>query len=368
MYAKEENNNPVIVAIDDDPVMLKFLVSILKDYYRVRPFTSGVEALEYLKTHVADLILVDYKMPQMSGVEVLRALKIMPHTRNIPVITLTGSISNEIEAQAFEAGAVDYIVKPIFPNTLLIRVKLQLELQEHRNQLERLVEDRTVSLNAAFSKLKAREEITLCMLARATDLRDHDTGDHIERTTEFVRIIVSDILRNPWLNYELSSEEADDIIKSSKLHDIGKIAIPDSILQKPGRLTNEEFDIVKTHTVLGEQFLTEFIRKMDDTFLEIAKDIAFSHHEKWDGSGYPRGLEGKNIPLAGRIVAIADVYDALTSERAYKAPFPHEKAKSIILDGMGSHFDPYLTKIFDRNSNIFASIPQNDCNVIEALA
>ena len=368
MTSLANTQNPIILAVDDDPVMLKFLVSILKEHYRVRPFTSGVEALEYLKIHTANLMLVDYKMPEMSGVEVLRTMKKTPHTRDIPVITLTGSISNEIEAKAFEAGAVDYIVKPIYPNTLLIRVKLQLELQAHRQQLELLVEDRTKSLNAAFSKLKAREEITLSMLARATDLRDHDTGGHIERTTAFVKIMVEDVLDKPWLGYNLSHEEADDIIRSSKLHDLGKIAIPDNILQKPDKLSNEEFDIIKTHSQLGEQFLNEFVRKMEDSFLESARDIAYSHHEKWDGTGYPLGLKGKEIPLSGRIVAIADVYDALTSERPYKKPLEHDQAKAIIVSGAGKHFDPYLVKVFERNENAFASVSEADVDYKEATA
>ena len=347
---------PIIIAIDDDPVILNSLISMLRADYSVRPFTSGEVALGFLEHQLVDLILLDYQMPGMTGLDVLRVLQNNPRTHEIPTIFLTGSIDSESEVEALEIGAVDYITKPVRHRSLLMRIRLQLELQTHRKQLESLVEERTKSLNAAYNKLKVREEITLSMLARATDMRDHDTGDHIERSTDFVRIIVNDILENPQRGYSLTNEEAEDIIRSSKLHDLGKIAVPDYILLKKERLTDEEFMIVKLHTLYGEQFLNEFIRKMDDTFLDVARDIAYAHHEKWDGSGYPLGIKGAKIPLSARIVAIADVYDALTSVRPYKDPFSHEEAVAIILDGSGSHFDPYLTSIFGKHEDAFRNI------------
>lgn len=352
-------SKPVIAAIDDDPVILNSLVTILKTGYGVRPFTSGRMALDFLINQAVELILLDYKMPDMTGFEVLKVLQDNSLTREIPVIFLTGSVDSESEVEALEHGAVDYITKPIHPRLLLTRVRLQLELQNHRKHLTALVEERTKNLNAAYSKLKAREEATLSMLAKATDLRDHETGGHIERTTEFVRVIVEDILNNPCPGYDISRFEADDIIRSSKLHDLGKIAMPDEVLLKPGRLTEDEFIIVKKHPVSGEQFLNDFVRKMEDSFLDTARDIAHSHHERWDGKGYPLALKGEAIPLSGRIVAIADVYDALTSDRPYKKAFSHEESVKIILENSGTQFDPYLIQIFERHQDKFHQIAEH---------
>lgn len=347
---------PVIVAIDDDPVILTSLITSLKEEYSIRPFTSGKLALDFLFKQKVDLILLDYKMPDMTGFEILNILQYWTHTCEIPVIFLTGSANSDTEVKALELGAVDYITKPFQPRSLLTRVKIQLELQNHRKHLESLVEERTKHLNEAYNKLKIREEITLNMLAKITDLRDHDTGNHIERTTAFVRIIVEDIFNHPQQGYSLDQNEVENIISSSKLHDIGKIAIPDHILLKPGRLTIEEFDIVKQHPINGEQFFDNFIKKMDDSFLETARIIAYSHHEKWDGSGYPLGLKGEDIPLPGRIIALADVYDALTSKRPYKDALSHKESVRIIIESSGTHFDPYLVKIFLAHKEEFHNI------------
>jgi response regulator RpfG family c-di-GMP phosphodiesterase len=194
------------------------------------------------------------------------------------------------------------------------------------------------------------------MLARATDMRDHDTGGHIERTTEYVRIIVEDILKNPSDSYHLGQAEAEDIIRSSKLHDLGKIAIPDNVLLKPGKLTDEEFKVIKEHTTNGQQFLEYFISEMEDSFLQTARDIAHFHHERWDGKGYPGILQGPDIPLSARIVAIADVYDALVSSRPYKSPLTHEKSIEIIGESGGTHFDPYLVDVFKHHAEEIRSV------------
>ena len=349
----------VIMSIDDDPVMLNSLVSILRDEYSVRPFTSGKDALAYLSKNTVDLILLDYQMPDMLGIDVLDALHQNPVTRDIPTIFLTSSVDSKSEVAALDHGAVDYITKPIRKSRLLVRVRLQLELQKHKRELESLVEKRTRKLHLAYSKLQAREDIALRMLAKATDLRDHDTGGHIERTTEFSRIIIDHILRNPRSGYTYSREMAQDIIRSARLHDLGKIALSDNILLKPGRLTKEEFDEIKKHAEYGSVFLDEFSKETDDSFLIAAKDIAHSHHERWDGSGYPQGLKGADIPLSARIVAIADVYDALTSVRPYKPALSHEKAVAIIVEGSGTHFDPYLTSIFELYTETFDKIKKS---------
>jgi len=347
---------PVILAIDDDSIILNTVISTLKADYSVRPFISGESALKYLASNSADLILLDYQMPGLTGIEVLKELQSLPQTKEIPILFLTGSINGDSEALALEMGAVDYILKPIKPQALLTRVRLQLELQSHRKHLEALVEEKTKSLNEAYNQLKRREDITLNILARVTDMRDHDTGNHIERTTAIVRILVLDLLEHHQPGYVLTDMEADDIIKSAKLHDLGKIAMPDHILLKNGRLTPEEFEVIKRHPGEGEQLLSAFIKEMDDSFLQMARDIAYYHHEKWDGSGYPHGLRGVEIPLAARVVAIADVYDALASVRPYKKSLSHEQSVAIILENKGTHFDPYLVTVFERHASEVAKV------------
>ena len=353
-----ESEKPIIAAIDDDPVILNLLVSMLSKSYNVRPFTSGKKALGIFADMMPDLILLDHQMPDMLGLDVLRAMKKIEKIRDIPVIFLTGSIDSENEVEALDQGAVDYISKPIRGRSLLTRVRLQLELQNHRKHLEELVTDRTKGIHTAYNKLKAREEITLNMLARATDMRDHGTGDHIESTTKFVQIIAEDLLRNPKQLYELAADDVEDIVRSAKLHDLGKIALPDDILLKPGKLTEEEFSRVKEHPLQGERFLDEFVREMDDSFLDSAREIAYAHHERWDGRGYPLGLAGADIPLSARIVSLADVYDALVSERPYKNAFTHGEAMKIILEGAGTQFDPYLITVFERHGEEFRQISE----------
>ena len=354
--SQNDIEKPVIMSIDDDPITLNVLVSMLKNEYSVRLFTSGRVALTYLADHHVDLILLDRQMPDMLGVEVLKALRNNPDTKDIPTIILTSIADSDSEAEALDYGAADYITKPIHRGSLMMRVRLQLELQTHRKALEQLVEERTHSLRQAYEILKDREEVTLSMLAKATDLRDHDTGDHIERTTEFSRIIAEHLYGNPADGYNISRRLADDIVRSTKLHDLGKIALPDSILLKPGRLTAEEFSLVKKHTEYAERFLSGFMQKKTDSFLATARDISYAHHEKWDGSGYPLGIQGTEIPLSARIVAIGDVYDALTSVRPYKRALSHEEAAQIIMESSGTHFDPFLVGIFDRFKNDFRDV------------
>lgn len=347
-----DTNKSVIIAVDDQPVILHTIASELREHYQVKPFTSGAAALKFLEDQRADLILLDYEMPGMDGCEVMERLLANPKTSGIPVIFLTGSVNGNTEVEVLEKGASDYIQKPIKIRLLLARIRLQLELARYRNHMEALVEEKT-------RKIFNREDIALNLLARATDMRDHDTGDHIRRTTEVIRIIVMDLLSNPVQGYTLTRQEAEDIVKSSKLHDLGKIAIPDKILLKPSRLNEEEFEIIKQHPVYGSDLLNEYNPQTgDDPFLDTARDIALYHHEKWDGSGYPNGTCGEDIPLSARITALADVYDALTSARPYKDPFSFKEALGIITSCRGTHFDPHLVDIFIRHEKDFESIEQ----------
>ena len=346
-----------ILTIDDDPIILNQIMNILKENYIVRPFTSGAKGLEFLETHLVDLILLDCNMPGMTGFDVLEKLQENEWYKTIPVIFLTGSVDGDDEVKALSSGAMDYLLKPIKDKSLAQRVSLQIELQGYRNELEQLVAERTEDLYKANQKLLEREKITLDLLAKAGDLRDHDTGEHIARTTNFVRVIAEDLVNNPKEGYELTMDQARDITEAAKLHDIGKVAMPDGVLLKPGKLTPEEFDIIKTHPIHGADLLAEAVEKLgDDDLLREARNIAYAHHEKWNGSGYPRKLAGADIPLSARIAAISDVFDALTSERPYKKAFSNEEAFGIMYNDAGSHFDPYLIEVVQRHEEDFANI------------
>ncbi|MDR1157433.1 MAG: response regulator [Oscillospiraceae bacterium] len=354
---EESWGRAVVVAVDDDPIILHSILSILQSEYSVRPFPSGASALKYLRSNPADLIVLDYFMPEMTGHELLLLLQADPALKEIPVIFLTGSTDGDGEAEALEMGASDYLLKPIRPKALLTRVRLQLELQKHRRHLESLVDEKMRQLRQINRQLELRERTTMNLLARASDLRDPETGTHVNRTTEYVRIIVADLMLRPTVGYELTVDEGYAIVEAVKLHDIGKIAMPDSVLLKPGRLTPEEFEIIKKHPVYGEEMLHEAVEEMsDDLLLLTARDIAFAHHEKWDGSGYPRGLSGADIPLSARIAAVADVFDALTSQRPYKKPFPTRTAFDIIYKDAGAHFDPYIAQVVQRHERDFERV------------
>jgi putative two-component system response regulator len=353
----EINKKPVVLTIDDDPIILNSVLSTLKQEYSVRPFTSGESALKFLENNMADLVLLDYNMPQMSGFDVLKILQADPRLRQIPVIFLTGSVNGEDEIEALELGAMDYLLKPFKPKSLLTRVHLQLELYRYRHHLEALVDEKTQQLLQINRRLEMRDKITLDLLARASDLRDHDTGTHIMRTTGYARIIVEDLLADSTEGYMLTEAQGGDIIESVKLHDIGKIAMPDQVLLKPGRLTEEEFEIIKSHPAHGAEMLYDAVRELeDDSLLHVVLDIAYCHHEKWDGTGYPSRLKGTEIPLSARISAIADVFDALTSSRPYKKAFSCEEAFGILYKDAGTHFDPYLIAVVKRHEDDFVKV------------
>jgi putative two-component system response regulator len=351
------NDKAVILTVDDDPIILNAVLEVLKHDYTVRPFTSGEAAISFLENNHADLILLDHNMPSMTGIEVLKVLQGNPATRSIPVIFLTGSVDSEDEVRALQIGAMDYLLKPFRPGSLLTRVRLQLELYNYRYALERLVELQTEELRSANQKLAQRDKVTLDLLAKASDMRDHETGAHIERVVLFTDVIVGDLLASPAPGYEISEQYGRDIVDAVKLHDLGKLAMPDNVLLKPGKLTKEEFDIIKTHPIYGSKMLSQAIEKMgEDSLLWTAFEIVYGHHEKWDGSGYPNGAKGDKIPLSARIAAVADVFDALTSSRPYKNAWKPRDAFDLIYSDAGKHFDPYLTEVVKRHEEEFSQI------------
>lgn len=332
-----QNSLPKILIVDDEPANLNLLNEILKDSYRVFLASSGKHALTFLERNRPDAIMLDVLMPEMDGYAVIKEIKKRDAIKDIPVIFLTGLDNPNNESIAFKLGAVDYIAKPIVAESVLNRVATHVELQRYRMYLEEEIAARTESLVRT-------KDVVLNVMANITDIKDHDTGSHVKRTTEYMRLLVTGLRKLDAPNYRLTSEEEENIINTSKLHDIGKVSVPDAILLKPGKLTEEEFEQVKQHSIVGARVVEDAIANFAEapSFFNQAYEIILSHHEKWNGAGYPLGLVGEAIPLSGRLMAIADVYDALVSKRPYKKPMSHEQAFGIIMASAGSHFDPFL--------------------------
>lgn len=346
-----------ILVVDDTEFNIDIIVDALDDLYDIRVAMKGTDALKLVEMDPPDLILLDISMPEMDGFELCTLLKDMPTAKNIPIIFISANSHLEYKMRAFELGGVDYIVKPFDISEIQSRIKTQLELKYSRE----LLSDENHNL-AKLVRIKTNEvtqmrSAIIQTLASLAETRDDDTGHHILRTQHYVRVMLEYMLaHNIYSNY-LTSEIAEVITLATPLHDIGKIGIPDAILLKPGHLTAEEFEIMKQHTVLGRNSM-EVARQATDSnyFFEIAKEITYSHHEKWDGTGYPEGLVGDQIPLSARLVALADVYDALISKRVYKDPINHTIATKIIIKGFGSHFDPTLVDVFLQKIDDFNMI------------
>jgi putative two-component system response regulator len=317
--------------------------------------------LEELEWRRPAIILLDVDMPGMSGFEAIKILKERPEIRDIPVIFLTAMSESADELEGLQLGAVDYITKPFSPALLRQRIGLHLllenqkhELQKYNNNLQTMVEIKTKTI------LKLQNKI-LTAMTEMVEGRDGVTGDHIANTQRYLKILLHTTIEAGLWSDQSSQWELDLLVQSSQLHDIGKIAIRDSILKKPGKLTAEEFTEMKQHVVIGVGFIERLEDdKEDSSFLRYAKVFAAFHHEKWDGSGYPYGLSGENIPLLGRMMAIADVYDALTSERPYKKAFSHDEAARIVIEGKGAHFDPGLVHLFEQTAERFRQAPLTD--------
>ena len=343
------DGKPLILVVDDTAANLSLMGDLLGLHYRVKVANSGARALKIAQTTPdLDLILLDIMMPEMDGYEVCRQLKANDATRRIPVIFLSALNDERDEQTGFELGAVDYITKPISPPIVLSRVQSQLALKAHADFLkdQNLVLEREVQRRT--EELRDVQDVTVIALASLAETRDNETGDHIVRTQHYVRAVALQLQKNPRFAALLDDATVDLMFKSAPLHDIGKVGIPDHILLKPGKLTDEEFEVMKTHTTLGMEAIAHAEARLgkDVPFLRCAKEIAYSHQEKWDGSGYPLGLAGEAIPLSARIMAIADVYDALISKRVYKPAFSHEKAVAIISEGRNTHFDPDVLDAF----------------------
>ena len=339
----------MIFLVDDSDTILTLSYSILSCQYRVVTFNSGTRLLKTLEKFKPNLIILDMEMPQMSGIEVIRMLKGSPVTADIPVIFMTSRNDEESELLGIDMGAHDYITKPISAPRLRKRVELCLmleakkqELINYNEKLEEIVAMRTESL-------VEMRNVVIETMSHLVERRDQFTGDHIERTKSYIRILFGAMKVKGVYTDELSQIEEPLALFSSQLHDVGKICVSDSILLKRGKLDADEFEKMKCHVEFGGQIIEHLKNKTSNSgFLDYAMTFALYHHEKWDGSGYPFELKGQGIPLLGRIMAIADVYDALISERSYKNAFPHSEAVEIILAESGKAFDPLLIELFNE--------------------
>ena len=340
-----------ILLVDDNTTNLQLLHETLDGFgYKLLAAKNGTTALHIAKKVKPDLILLDIMMPEMDGYEVCKRLKADEATRQIPVIFVTALSDAEDEAKGLTLGAVDYITKPFNPELIRARVRNHLELKRYQDHLQDLVRERT-------KRLALTQAVTIESLATLAEYRDPETGGHIKRTQNYVKALAMHLKEHPRFRDELNDETIELLYLSAPLHDVGKVGVPDQILLKTGRLTDEEFVEMKKHTQYGHDALRITERKLgQDSFLHYAKEIAYTHQEKWDGSGYPRGLQGDQIPISGRLMAVADVYDALISKRVYKPPFSHEEAVKIIQDGSRSHFDPDIVDAFLELENTFRNI------------
>jgi putative two-component system response regulator len=316
-----------ILVVDDTPENIDVLVGILKHSYHIKAAINGNMALKIVKASPPDLILLDIMMPGIDGYEVCRRLKEDYTTKHIPIIFITAKIGVQDELKGLDLGAVDYITKPISPPIVLSRVRTQLALYDQNRELERKVRERTRQINETRLQIIQR-------LGRAAEYKDDDTGMHVIRMSYYTHILA--------IAAGMSEEDANMLMNAAPMHDIGKIGIPDSILKKPGKLDDDEFDIMRTHTVIGANIIGED----DSQLLQMAKVVAMTHHEKWNGHGYPNKLKGEEIPRIGRIVAIADVFDALTSARPYKDAWSVKDAIELLEEAAGEHFDPQLVPLF----------------------
>ena len=350
---------PVILIVDDNPQNLGVLGELLQGEHRVLAAASGARALQLMaQAPRPDLVLLDVMMPGIDGYEVLRRMRGIAGMEDVPVIFTTAMTAAEDEHRGLELGAVDYLTKPLHPAIVLARVRTHLALKRARDrlQLDKCALEREVRRRT--HEIQLTQDVTIRALARLAETRDNETGNHILRTQDAVHHLATLASRDPRFAPELDATAIALMSKSAPLHDIGKVGIPDNILLKPGKLSPQEWTVMRQHTTLGAEALrrAEHDAREPLPFLQYAKQIALSHHERWDGSGYPEGLSGLAIPLAARIMAIADVFDALISARVYKPAMPAQRARQIMVAERGTHFDPDLLDIFLAHFEAFCAI------------
>jgi putative two-component system response regulator len=343
---------PTVLIVDDQKINIDILENILEKEYKVIKANNGKQALEMLSgcQRLPRIVLLDIVMPEMDGREMFEIMKADEELKKIPVIFITAEDGSESEILA--AGAVDFVYKPFLPEVVQLRVRNQIALKDYSDHLEQMVAEKTAEATKTL-------ESALQGLANTIEHRDLESGEHVKRTQLFVKSLIDYLIETKSVYAEeLKKLQPDIIEKSMALHDVGKIAIPDKILLKPGKLTPEEYEIMKTHTTRGKEIIGELGDVNSSLYLKHCEDICYSHHERWDGNGYPQGLKEYGIPLSARLAALADVYDALVCARVYKSAMPYDEAMNIIAAGRGTQFDPVLTDAVLQIQDQFKEISQ----------
>ncbi|MFH0976471.1 MAG: HD domain-containing phosphohydrolase [Spirochaetota bacterium] len=356
-----KNNFTNILIVDDTPANLELLASMLKiKGYKARPALTGQLALQAAKNDPPDLILLDIAMPNMNGFEVCKTLKEDTDLRDIPVIFISGLTETKEKMEAFSSGGVDYITKPFQFEEVMARVathlklrRLQMEMKEYNEKLEKIVE-------AQVREILESQMATIFALAKLAESRDDETGKHLEKVQLICKAIAVNLSKNSDYAVIATHSFIENLYHACPLHDIGKVAIPDNILLKPGKLTPDEFEIMKAHAAFGAETLNAVLEQYpSNNFIKMGIAIARHHHEKWNGTGYPDGISGDSIPLPARIMAVADVYEAVRSKRCYKPSLSHEKTREIIKEGIGNHFDPVIANAFEESHKEIDEIYEN---------
>jgi putative two-component system response regulator len=351
-------SRPTVLVVDDTPANLSLLAGLLRDQYRVQLASSGAKALALAQAEAPDLVLLDVMMPGMDGYEVCRRLKADARLSQVPVLFLTARAGLEDEQHGLALGAVDFIHKPISPPIVAARVRAQLAVKAWHDFLRRQNGQLQTQASERLAEIYQLQDAAIDVMVSLAEFRDENTGNHVRRTSEYVRLLAIDLAGQPGYADQLTPQMIELMSKSAPLHDIGKIAIPDHILLKPGKFEPQEWAIMQTHAQRGYDILSRAGHQMGvrGQFLEVAMQIAGCHHEKWNGSGYPRGLSGAAIPLAARLMAVADVFDALLARRPYKEPMTSAQAAGLIAAGCGTHFDPAVVAAFHRQLPAFQQV------------
>jgi putative two-component system response regulator len=354
-----EAERKIILLVDDNMASLSMGKNILKDKYNVFPIPSGEKLFDILGKVSPDLILLDVEMPDMDGYEVIKKLKAEQTHQDIPVIFLTSRNDPGNELEGLSLGAIDYVSKPFSPALLLQRIENHLLISAQRKELKKYNESLREMVQEQIEKIEELQFSVICTVSEVVEFRDDIIGGHIERIQSYLKFLLDQLMASGVYREIISGWDLDFLIPSAQLHDVGKIMIPEQILNKPAKLSPEEFGEIKKHTAYGVKILDRIAMSTPEhAFLDHARIIAGSHHERWDGSGYPEGLAGEAIPLQGRLMAMADVYDALIAIRPYKQPLPPGEAERIIIGGSGSQFDPLIVEAFRAVAPRFAKIAE----------
>lgn len=350
----EELPKKRVLIVDDDLAICRLLVHVLGKEYDVEEAHDGLEALQMVQNFKPEVVLLDILLPCIDGYETCRRLRVLPDAQNVHIVFASVKSSKEEQMHAYQCGGDDYVVKPFDIPELISRIRLHFRLrdalatvEEVQSEIEQQKSEAKLRVEIQQRELIETQSVAMYTLAKIAECRDTDTGNHLFRMRDYTQIIAKQLQKESDYSYLIDQQFLEDLYRSSPLHDIGKVAVPDAILLKPGRLTPDEFKRIQEHSVVGGQILDEAVWQSNGgQFLAMAAAIARFHHECFDGSGYPSGLKGIHIPLSARIVAVADVYDALTSERPYKSAFPSSKAYSMIVEKSGTQFDPVIVKAF----------------------